>query len=211
MGLARGLPYNAKADFETALTHSPDHPVAITELANILLDVYSEKLLPAPTVPALNLFDHADRAGSTWPQKAAQDALTKTLPSSPLGLGPVTTGTPPPLVSPKDGNDADGVDGVFSAAATSSTCGQLPAPYKATHLPLVDRLSARERASTLLSGLTRLGTGWDNTDAWFALARAHEESGQAEKAKEVLWWCIELEEAKGVREWRSLGNGGYVI
>ncbi|KAG6304607.1 hypothetical protein E4U45_001352 [Claviceps purpurea] len=211
LGLARGLPYNAKADFETALTHSPDHPVAITELANILLDVYSEKLLPAPTVPAMNLFDHADRAGSTWPLKTAQDAVTETLPSSPLGLGPATTGVPPPLVSPKDGNDADGVDGVFSAAATSSTCGQLPAPYKAAHLPLVDRLSARERASTLLSGLTRLGTGWDNTDAWFALARAHEESGQAEKAKEVLWWCIELEEAKGVREWRSLGNGGYII
>lgn len=88
---------------------------------------------------------------------------------------------------------------------------QLPAPYKATHLPLADRLAARERAFTLLSGLTRLGTGWDNSDAWFALARAHEESGQPEKAKEVLWWCVELEEAMGVREWRCLGNGGYIL
>lgn len=205
MELAKGNPYSAKSDFETALTHSPDHPVAITELANILLDVYSEKLMPLPIVPALESADNSDRAGLTWPRKAVQEVFAETLPSSPLGLG-----VSPPLQQ-KDAADDDNNDDVVSAGAASSTYDQLPAPYKATKLPLVDRLSARERALSLLSGLTRLGTGWDNSDAWFALARAHEESGQAEKAKEVLWWCVELEEAKGVREWRSLGNGGYII
>ncbi|KAG5927120.1 hypothetical protein E4U42_002569 [Claviceps africana] len=208
LGLAKGLPYSAKSDFETALTHSPDHPVAVTELANILLDVYSEKLLPPPTVPALDSADNPDRAGLAWPEKAAQEVVAETLPSSPLGLGPGTKNGASPRLSQtsKDG----GGDGHGHAAAPS-TYDPLPAPYKATRLPVVDRLSARERAFTLLSGLTRLGTGWDNSDAWFALARAHEEIGQAEKAKEVLWWCVELEEAKGVREWRSLSNGGYII
>ncbi|KAG5939470.1 hypothetical protein E4U53_007798, partial [Claviceps sorghi] len=206
LGLAKGLPYSAKSDFETALTHSPDHPVAITELANILLDLYSEKLLPPPTVPALDSADNADGAGVTWPTEAVQEVFAETLPSAPLGLGgPGTKNGVSPRLLQKNEDDGHG------HAAAPSTYDQLPAPYKATKLPLVDRLSARERAFTLLSGLTRLGTGWDNSDAWFALARAHEESGQAEKAKEVLWWCVELEEAKGVREWRSLSNGGYII
>ncbi|GAB0136758.1 hypothetical protein EsDP_00005049 [Epichloe bromicola] len=200
LGVAKGLPYSAKADFEMALTHSPDHPVAITELANILLDVFSEKLLPPPVMQALDGSDDGDKAGQTSsPRKAVQQVFADTLPSSPLGLGPVVTKTDAVPLSPQ------------GDAAGRSPHDQLPAPYKASKLPLVDRLSARERAFTLLSGLTRLGTGWDNSDAWFALARAHEESGQAEKAKEVLWWCVELEEAKGVREWRSLGNGGYII
>ncbi|KAG6002870.1 hypothetical protein E4U21_002722 [Claviceps maximensis] len=215
LGLAKGLPYNAKSDFETALTHSPDHPVAITELANILLDIYSEKLLPSPTVPTLDSTENSDRLGLAWPGKSAmQETFADALPSSPLGLGLATHNGASARFQQKDATAAaDDDDNVaaISAVAASSTYDQLPAPYKAIKLPLVDRLSARERAFTLLSGLTRLGTGWDNSDAWFALARAHEERGQAEKAKEVLWWCVELEEAKGVREWRSLGNGGYII
>lgn len=119
---------------------------------------------------------------------------TATLPSGPLGLSPLASNSssarpPPPNIDPDS----------------------LPEPYKAECLPLVDRLAARDRASTLLSGLTRLGTGWNYSEAWFALARAHEDSGQPDKAKEVLWWCVELEEAKGVRDWRSLGAGGYVL
>ncbi|KAG5979478.1 hypothetical protein E4U55_005116 [Claviceps digitariae] len=212
LGLAKGHPYSAKSDFETALTHSPDHPVAITELANILLDVYSEKLLPPPTVPALDSADNSDRASLAWPRKAVQEVFAETLPSSPLGLGPATTnGVSPQSQQNVADDDDDDAAAAAAAAGGSGTYDQLPAPYKATKLPLVDRLSARERAFTLLSGLTRLGTGWDNSDAWFALARAHEENGQTEKAKEILWWCVELEEAKGVREWRSLGNGGYII
>lgn len=75
----------------------------------------------------------------------------------------------------------------------------------------LNRLAARDRAYGLLSRITKSGSGWDNSEAWFALARAHEESGQVEKAKEVLWWCVELEDRKPVRHWSNLGSGGYVL
>lgn len=68
----------------------------------------------------------------------------------------------------------------------------------------LSRLAARDRAYGLLSALTKSGTGWDDSEAWFALARAYEESGQLEKAKESLWWVVELEEGKGVRGWGNI-------
>ena len=75
----------------------------------------------------------------------------------------------------------------------------------------LNRLAARDRAYGLLSNLTKLGTSWDDSDAWYALARAHECSGQIEKAKEVLWWCVELEDTRPVRHWRNIGTGSYVL
>ena len=193
LGVARNEPQAAKADFESALTHSPDHPAAIIGLSNILLDVYSEKILPSATIPSTGTV----KGASTTTASSAVPAGLEPLPSAPLGLGP------PTATSKADADD--------EAEDSRSSYKDLQPPYKATQLPLVDRLAARERAFTLLSGLTRLGTGWDCSEAWFALARAHEESGQPAKAKEVLWWCVELEEAKGVRDWRCLGNGGYII
>ena len=68
----------------------------------------------------------------------------------------------------------------------------------------LSRLSARDRAYGLLSALTKSGNGWDNSEAWFALARAYEEGGQVEKAKESFWWVVELEEGRGVRDWRNI-------
>lgn len=76
---------------------------------------------------------------------------------------------------------------------------------------LLDRLAARDRAYGLLSSLTKLGTGWNYSEAWFALARAYEEGGQQDKAREVLWWCVELEEHRAVRDWSAVGSGGYVL
>jgi cargo-transport protein YPP1 len=75
----------------------------------------------------------------------------------------------------------------------------------------LNRLAARDRAYGLLSNLTKLGSSWDDSDAWFALARAHECGGQIEKAKEVLWWCVELEDRRPVRHWRNIGPGSYVL
>ncbi|KAH7122716.1 hypothetical protein B0J11DRAFT_532151 [Dendryphion nanum] len=72
--------------------------------------------------------------------------------------------------------------------------------------PELNRLAARDRAFGLLSTLTKIGSGWDYSEAWFALARAYEESGQVEKTKEVLWWCVELEDTHPVRPWKSLGG-----
>ena len=184
-------PYDAREHFESALIHCPDHPAAIIGLSNILLDIYSEQLLPPTAIPSYTPIE------STVSVSTRCGDNSTTIPSRPLGLVPSTINTAPSPM-PVDNQ--------------TTTPSQLPAPYKATSLPLVDRLAARDRAYALLTGLTRLGNGWNRSDAWFALARAYEESGQPEKAKEVLWWCVELEEATGVREWRCVGgSGGYTI
>ena len=158
-------------------------------MSNILLDIYCQKLHPSPTIPPFNVADSTVEA----PVKHDHTPSTS-LPIGPLGLGPTPTKSSTTLPHEDDLDP-----------------NRLPEPYKAECLPLVDRLAARDRANTLLSGLTRLGTGWNYSEAWFTLARAHEESGQTEKAKEVLWWCVELEEAKAVRDWRSSGTSGYVL
>ncbi|KAL8819055.1 MAG: hypothetical protein Q9223_002433 [Gallowayella weberi] len=69
---------------------------------------------------------------------------------------------------------------------------------------LLSRLAARDRAYGLLSMLTKSGRGWDDSEAWFALARVYEASGQEEKAKEALWWVVELEEGRPVRDWSCI-------
>lgn len=193
----------ARREFETALTHFPDHRSAIVGLSNILLDIYTEVLLPPVAVPGLDTPTGPIPAAATPKTAAAsladdlpfykskQPAEAVGFPVGPLGL--VTT-------KPKN-----------QPASETQHDGALPPPYKARSLPLVDRLAARDRAYGLLSGLTKLGTGWNYSEAWFALARAHEESGQADKAKEVLWWCVELEEGRGVRDWSCVGAGGYVL
>ncbi|KAF2404229.1 hypothetical protein EJ06DRAFT_540904 [Trichodelitschia bisporula] len=75
----------------------------------------------------------------------------------------------------------------------------------------LNRLAARDRAYNILSSLTKLGTGWDYSEAWFALARAYEGGGQVEKTKEVLWWCVELEDTRPLRGWGVVGPGGFVL
>lgn len=195
LSLAKETPYTARSDFESALTHCPDHPAATVGLSNILLDIYSEDLLPVPAIRPLDNSDSSSDSPTQTVARSTHEAL-QPLPSSPLGLGP-SASTP--------------LSSVDNKTATRLADDQLPTPYKATCLPLVDRLAARDRAYALLSGLTRLGAGWNYSDAWFALARAYEESGQQDKAKEVLWWCVELEEAMGVRDWRCLGGGVYTI
>ncbi|RAL10027.1 putative filamentation protein (Rhf1) [Aspergillus homomorphus CBS 101889] len=76
---------------------------------------------------------------------------------------------------------------------------------------LLNRIAARERAFGLLSALTKRGSSWDNSEAWYALSRAYEAVGQIEKLKEVLWWCIELEDRRPIRPWSSIGSGIYVL
>ncbi|KAF2810963.1 uncharacterized protein BDZ99DRAFT_487697 [Mytilinidion resinicola] len=86
-----------------------------------------------------------------------------------------------------------------------------PSAENQVSAPELYRLAARDRAHGLLSTLTKLGSGWDYSEAWLALARAYEECGQIEKAKEVLWWCVELEDSHPVREWSSVGVGKFVL
>ncbi|KAI4869471.1 hypothetical protein F4820DRAFT_406680 [Hypoxylon rubiginosum] len=210
LAVSEEAPYVAREYFEEALMHYPDHPSAIVGLSNILLDIYSEELLPPPAIPSIILPE--GQSTNLLPAKSrVQNAHASSnrirnlpaLPSTPLGLG---GGIADSLMSPLSNQTS-------SAAyeSSSSSVEELPAPYKAVSLPLVDRLAARDRAYGLLSGLTKLGTGWNYSDAWFALARAHEESGQPDKAKGALWWCVELEEAMGVREWSCVSANGYVL
>ncbi|PFH57266.1 hypothetical protein XA68_15297 [Ophiocordyceps unilateralis] len=194
LALAQSEPYVARSDFEQALTYCPNHAAATVGLSNLLVDMYCEELHPSPVVAPL--VDKHEEVQSQARPKAAGGDVRHSFTALPLGLGPPRPTAGPEPDEPEPGKMYD---------------DQLPAPYKASRLPLVDRLAARDRAFTLLTGLTRLGSGWDDSDAWFALARAYEESGQLDKAKEVLWWCVELEEARGVRDWRCLAGGGYVI
>lgn len=203
LSVAEGLPYKARAEFEEALMHYANHAAAIVGLSTILLDIYAEVLSPVPAIPGIaepdgqpiNIDETTANHDSLVLRPKSVLALPA-LPSGPLGLGEVTGSPATPKQQPP---------------TRSLSTEELPAPYKAKSLPLVDRLAARDRAYGLLSGLTRLGSGWNDSDAWFALARAHEESGQLEKAKEALWWCVELEEGRGIRDWNSVGAGRYVL
>ena len=85
--------------------------------------------------------------------------------------------------------------------SSQTVYGQRPDGSPEEPLALLSRLAARDRAYGLLSMLTKSGRGWDDSDAWFALARVYEESGQEEKAQEALWWVVELEEGRQVRDW----------
>ncbi|KAK3380187.1 hypothetical protein B0T24DRAFT_547706 [Lasiosphaeria ovina] len=218
LSLARERPYQACADFEAALTHFPDHPAALVGLSNILMDIYSEDLLPSLTFPGLDLLGASSHGAPYMPgsnTNGSSSTITvpirskadkfPVLPSEPLGL--VTTKAKKPEEQPK----ANGKP--FSAFPSKSVApdAELPPPHKAASLPLLDRLAARDRAYGLLSGLTKRGSGWNNSEAWFALARAYEESDQLDKAKDALWWCVELEEGMGIREWSCVVAGGYVL
>lgn len=75
----------------------------------------------------------------------------------------------------------------------------------------LNRLAARDRAYMLLSHLTHQGSGWDNPEAWYTLARAHELSKQVAKAKQALWWVVELEDNKPMRNWRSINAAGFTL
>lgn len=192
------MPYTALSDFEAALTHHADHPSAIVGLSNILLDIYTEMLPPAPSLPPIgppspiNTPSQSTLNTPTLHQDitspfTATSATSSTLPT--LQLGPLGLANPNPAsLQPKTSN----------SEITDSTA-------------LLGRLAARDRAYGLLSGLTKLGSGWNYSEAWFALARAQEEAGLADKARDALWWCVELEEGRGVRSWDCVGAGGYVL
>lgn len=165
---AQSVPHEARADFERALQHFPDHPEGIVGLSNILLDIYNETIPLEPVNVA--------------------DTLSPSLPSS------ASSTQASPSISRSQ----------YLTSHTPSAENQLSPPE-------LTRLAARDRAFGLLSTLTKLGAGWDYSEAWYALARAYEESGQIEKTKEVLWWCVELEDTHPLRSWKYVTTGGFVL
>ncbi|MCJ1478671.1 hypothetical protein MMC13_007352 [Lambiella insularis] len=186
--VARSAPHSALIEYESALSHDPDHPTATVGLSNILLATYAH-----PPPPQLGN------------------------PSQTPSLGRGARKAPQPLLAsvpaPSSADDPSFLTGAHDSAALpsvhnppSASAARLP-PSQTQPPAVPDHLEARDRAYGLLSSLTKLGSGWDNSEAWFALARAYEESGQAERAKEVLWWVVELEEKRPVRGWDCLGRG----
>ncbi|KAL4909432.1 hypothetical protein BDW74DRAFT_146551 [Aspergillus multicolor] len=173
---AQSRPHDAMEHFEEALLYNSDHPKATVSLANLLLDIWDQKLPLQPPEPGVE-----------------------------TGLPAVTS--PPARKSAESRR--------FSKSGNSDS-GKLKteasAPITEDEEPkLINRIAARERASGLLSAITKRGTSWDNSEAWFALSRAYEAVGQTQKLKEVLWWCIELEDRRPIRHWSNLGSGVYVL
>ncbi|MCJ1417392.1 hypothetical protein MMC32_003735, partial [Xylographa parallela] len=190
--VAQSTPHQAMIEYESALSHYPDHAIATIGLSNILLDIYSQTIPPQPNRAPLQAdYDQGVRGGtkeSSRPILASVSAPnSKTQPrANPSAQEDLIESSEEDvrLASPRDYSDVE--------HRTPET---------------LDRLAARDRAYGLLSSLTKLGTGWDNSEAWFALARAYEESGQVGKAKEVLWWVVELEDKRPIRVWECLGQG----
>ena len=173
--------------WEQALMYFPDHAGSVVGLSNVLLDYYERKVELARRV---------------------DDGLKKELRGREEG-------------GRKRKGSHGGSDHVLSESSTSngtverSRLGSTPEALTEEDLKKtpenLNRLAARDRAYGLLSTLTKLGSGWDDADAWYALARAHELGGELEKAKEILWWVVELEDSRPIRAWRNLGCTGYVL
>lgn len=192
--VARGDPHAAMDMFEVALDYFQDCPSAIVGLSECLLDIYEQKI--APEKPSLNLMD------------GIEPLVT--------GLGTVKgetqpTSAPTPT-SPTKSNSRPGTARSESHTTRhKQTSHETGESLRKTPTNL-NRIAARDRAYGLLSTLTKLGSGCDDSRAWFALARALELGGEIDKAKDVLWWCVELEDSKPIRRYDAVkGRGGYVL
>ena len=198
--VAQSAPHDAMANYELAISHHPDHPATTVGLSNILLDIYSQ-IIPAQQTTLLLDFNASITDSSTAISPPRSIPVLAALP--PLTQSPPTT-TLPYRSTPSLGLPPS------TSTTTHSPSAQLPRPTSSSHRKTpeaLDRLAARDRAHGLLSSLTKRGEGWDYSEAWYALARAYEEGGQVERAKEALWWVVELEEGRPVRGWGCLGQG----
>ncbi len=138
------------------------------------------------------------------------DQATKTYETA-LGHYPehvaATVGLSTILLEAHSNAPADEPARITEGPKTTPTLGSIPtaltedATNPITSSDLLSRLAARDRAYGLLSALTKSGTGWDSSEAWYGLATAYEASGQIKKAKEALWWVVKLEEGKAARTW----------
>ncbi|MCJ1308179.1 hypothetical protein MMC25_001831 [Agyrium rufum] len=212
MFVATGKPRDAMMQYESALEHWPDHVGANICLANILLDVYEEKI-PRPEDPLLlpsslihaqaHTYAHSISASTAQiPSRSKQDP-SQLDDYDPI-LSTLEVRKPVLIALPDLDLPGDGTDGIPSRSHLAFS------QRKITHSKdpqTLDRLAARDRAFGMLESITKLGSAWDNSEAWFALARAYELSGMEERAKELLWWVVELEGGRGIRDWEVVGGG----
>ena len=182
----------AVENYEQCLMYFADHPGGIVGLSNVLLDYYERKVELAKRIDG-------GKPRIEEPQQQLEEA-----PSRPKHKREWSRTS---AVSATGLVDMDGH--AHTPLAPSGTAVREDDLKKTPEN--LNRLAARDRAYGLLSTLTKLGSGWDNAEAWFALARAHELGGELDKAKEILWWCVELEDTRPIRHWRNIGCGGYVL
>lgn len=190
---AQNLPYEAMSHYEDALTRDPNNPKATVGLANLLLDIWEEKIPPEPPQPRLEA--NVSSTLSFFKEAPAQQRNAR----SPA----LNNGAPNTTTTNKEGQ----TDQEPSSHQRDPGSGPDPDPDPR----YLGRLAARDRAFGLLSALTKQGSSWDNSEAWYALSRAYEAGSQVEKTKEVLWWCVELEDRKPIRHWSNVGSGSYVL
>lgn len=202
----------AVEQFETCLTFFPNHCDGIIGLSNVLLDYCERKVelgrkvddsrpkdkTILPTNPIIKKDDIERRRDSTLRPTFATGTTSTSL-EIPNGISSYANTSHTSLDRPSS-----------SAGAAGAGSGQTDDDLRKTPENL-NRLAARDRAYGLLSTLTKLGSGWDNSDAWYALARAHELGGELEKAKEILWWVVKLEDTRPLRPWGVVNSKGYVL
>lgn len=202
--MAQSSPYTALEHFETALTQFADHPGAVVGLSKILADIYNKDLLPTLSIPPITASTAVSHPAPNTPHPV-RSASNATYVDTAASSGPLGMSTSAPRKSTK----AQAGKTIIPASSPK------PSHEREPSVMLLDRIAARDRAYGLLSTLTKLGTGWNNSEAWFALAISCELSGQSEKSRECLWWCVELEESRAVRDWTEVlggtSRGGYVL
>ncbi|KAH0846331.1 hypothetical protein FOPE_11021 [Fonsecaea pedrosoi] len=185
-------------NYEQCLMYFADHPGGIVGLSNVLLDYYERKVELARRI------DNGRPRTEEPQQPQPQDEPSR--PKHKREWSRISTGAAI--------NGWFEMDGPAANTSTSVGTSNTPSPREEDLKKTPDnlnRLAARDRAYGLLSTLTKLGLGWDNSEAWFALARAHELGGEVDRAREILWWCVELEDTRPIRHWGNIGCGGYVL
>lgn len=184
LAATRQQPFEAIAAFEQALSYYPDHSAGIIGLSDLLLDIYEQKI-------------------------PAEEPLPSTQPPLPSTSGSLISEAKPSLTRPNTASSTEPSHGpsLVNDNHTEHTGARKKDPSPAE----LNRLAARDRAYMLLSTLTKLGTGWDDSEAWSMLARAHELSREIDKAKQALWWVVELEDSRPLRGWGEISPGGYTL
>ncbi|CRG87083.1 Protein FAM193A [Talaromyces islandicus] len=169
------------------------------------MEFYEEAIARSPDHPRATI-GLSNLLLDIWEEKIPAEPLPSRLdagvPTSLSGRPTTTTNTNSSSVDTAD-KDADSTIQISEK--------QINVDPKADRVRYMSRLAARDRAYGLLSMLTKTGSSWDNSEAWFTLSRAYEASSQLEKTKDVLWWCVELEDRKPIRHWWNLGSGSYVL
>lgn len=178
---AQSRPHEAMEHFEEALTRYLDHPKATIVLADLLLDIWDKKI---PSEPAQEDVDV---------NASMQSLLAETLNNQNKALNKARS------------KSRDTKEDLSKPQNNQPRWASNEEPR------YLNQLAARDRAYGLLSALTKRGSSWDNSEAWYVLGRAYEAGGQINKLREVLWWCIELEDRRPIRHWSNIGSGLYVL